>query len=139
VVGIPTRSYVEIDFIAQASRRHDRILLVLSREILKGLVLVGIDHSAFFDPADLVLFGFDPEETAPMLKHLEGLSVDNFADAVGDSCYTIVQVHLPSSDVDHFTLVLPQPFAARGEQERKYQEQSGKFNRRVLAAMVKSS
>ena len=115
---------MQVDFIAQATGCNHWILLVLRREILKRFVLVGVNDSSLFEPANFILFGLYPQKAASVLEHLERLTIHHLAHSVGNGCHSVMQIHLPGGDVDHFMLLFPQPVTSRCKEKhgRKHEK-----------------
>ena len=103
---------MQVHFIPQRARRDNRILLVTRSHMLKRVKRLGIDHSPFFNPADLVLIGLDAEKPPAVFQHFERLSVNNLAYAIRYRGDAVVKVHLPGRNVDRLMRLAVQPTAS---------------------------
>ena len=93
---------MQIDVVAENGGGDHRILFVLVGKLIEGTESFAVDHGSLFNPADLVLLGLYLQKAAAMLEYIEGLAVDHFGHAIGDSGHTVMQVHLPDGNVDGF-------------------------------------
>jgi len=99
---------VQINVVAQSAGCNHGIVLVLVRQLHKGVISLGVNHCAIGNPAHFVLGRLHPVETASALEHLERFAVRHFAYAIGNSGNAIAQVHLPGPDIDRLVLLLSQ-------------------------------
>jgi hypothetical protein len=122
VLRLAARQVVEIDIVTNGGCGNDRVLLVLRGKLRKSVVRLGVDHSMFLDPANLVFLSLDLEEAAAMLQDFKLLPIDHLGHAIGYSGHTIMEVHLARGDVDRLMQFLVKT-AASGKQAEKKQEQ----------------
>ena len=97
---LPAGEQMQVDVVADDAGGHDRVLLVLSAELGEGVVGLGVDDRAFFNPANLVLLCLHLEEAAAVFQHFKLLAVGDLGHAVGDGGHAVVQIGLPRGDVD---------------------------------------
>jgi hypothetical protein len=106
--------------LALAGSRKNRRLVLVSK-LAESVVGLAIDDRPLFNPANLVFLGLDLEKAAAVFEDFERLPIAHFADAVGDSGHTVVQVGLPGGDVDRLVRQVPKAVASRGKNERAQQ------------------
>ena len=106
---------MQIDIVAQASRRDHRVIFVLGGQPHERIVRLSIDDGTLLDPANFVLLGLDFQKATTMFQNFELLTVGHLSHSIGYGSHAILQIHLSRCNVNHLVLLVAETPASTGK------------------------